>query len=90
MEKGREKEIELKCSEGLLHLLLSAILLNNKNLETDFKSFSIKKVNGYYFIEETRTYKLDKNFLTENKNRLLNEYKNIEKEKFEDLFEKKI
>lgn len=90
MEKGKEKEIELKCSEGLLHLLLSAVLLNNKNLETDFKSFSIKKVNDCYFIEETRTYKLDKKFLLENKNKLLNEYKNIEKEKFQDLFEKKI
>lgn len=85
-----EKNKELKCSEGLLHLLLSAILLNNKNLETDFKSFSVKKMNDCYFVEEIRTYKLDKKFLEENKNKLWNEYKNIEKEDFEDLFNKKI
>lgn len=88
MEK--EKEIELKCSEGLLHLLLSTILLKERKLETDFKSFSIKKMSDYILVEETRTYKLNKKFLEENKNKLWTEYKNIEKENFEDLFSKKI
>ena len=88
MDKNEKKE--LKCSEGLLHVLLSAILLNDKKMETDFKSFSVKKMNDYIIVEETRTYKLDKNFLEENKNRLWNEYKNLEKYDFEDLFNKKI
>lgn len=84
-----EKEI-MKCSEGLLHLLLSAILLNNKKLETNFKSLNVKKTDNTYIVEETRTYKLDKNFLEKNKKILWNEYKNIEKSDLEELFNKKI
>lgn len=85
-----EKEQELKCSEGLLHLLLSAILINDKKLETEFKSLNIKKMNDYIIVEETRTYKLDNKFLEENRNRLLNEYKNIKRKNIEELFTKKI
>lgn len=79
----QEKDIckIIENNETLLHLLLSALLINNKNLETQHKSFTVKQIGECYVVEETKSYKLDKRFLEENKKELFEIYNNMKKAK---------
>ena len=77
MNKINEIE-EMKKDEATLHLVLS-LFLKNKNIETKYRTLSIKQNGDSFYIEETRNYKLDNNFYKQNEEELKKIYRNLEK-----------
>ena len=70
----------IKNNETLVHLLLSALLTNNKtSLKTQHKTFTVKQIGECYLVEEIKSYKLDKNFFQENQEELKEIYKKYKK-----------